>query len=338
KGFFTTPTHNVAGVSMLQIGWQEEAGVMGRIVNGMIPLRDHHLVMLIDGVAGITPLWQVERPESDDHLICYDGSFVYLLDSRDQRYDILRGSDGLFLKSQSLPRHDEIRGLFGSIAVLWDRIDQVSGRLVGYNLSNHEILWSIEVTGSVTMTAIDDRHLALFDAGKNQILFIDPTQTTPVLFEVSAPRTTARDLYIEQDPIHWYVHITQKPAQSIPQNLGLEAGEDINGPILAISKATRKVAWSTEVEALRWIPGQMSSLPFLMYGAKQRTTRPDENGEQSFLTKSQMLLIDKRTGQQILSLPDQITGTLMQFTPDLEKQEYRWDFESGSLTVTGEPE
>ncbi|TWT63250.1 outer membrane protein assembly factor BamB family protein [Rubinisphaera italica] len=331
RGFMITSAMQTLGLTPLKIGWQEESGHLAQPVDFHLPMRDRDRIVLYDLING-KPRWEIKHPEEDDIIVWANEQSVFLIDSHGDTYAMHRFSDGALLTEQALPRHDELRALSGSIAVLWERIDQQSGRLIGFDLQAQAILWSLDVSGSVSLAALDSEKLVLLDVGQNSVRFLDPKQESPVFFQTDAPQTNARLLYVLEDEQCWYVHITTSP-ESVSQNLGFESGADINGPMFAVDKKTQQVLWNAEVDRLRWIPGQPARLPFLVYGAKVEISTRDENGEQQIFRKPTLQVIDKATGKTITNLPEEVNGLLVKQNYNFEQKKFDLEFTSGTLSI-----
>ncbi len=331
RGFMITSAMQTLGLTPLKIGWQEESGHLAQPVDFHLPMRDRDRVVLLDLING-KPRWEFKHPEEDDIVVWANEQSVFLIDSHGETYAMHRFSDGALLTQQVLPRHDELRALSGSVAVLWERIDLQSGRLIGFDLQAQSILWSLDVSGSISLAALDSEKLVLLDVGQNSVRFLDPKKKSPVFFQTVAPKTDARLLYVIEDKQNWYVHITSSP-ESVTQNLGFESGADINGPMFAVDKKTQQVLWKAEVDRLRWIPGQPARLPFLVYGAKVEVSTRDENGEQQIFRKPTLQVIDKATGKTITNLPEDVTGLLVKQNYDFEHKKFDLEFTSGTLSI-----
>ncbi len=332
RGFLPSPVVHVLGPTPLMAGWSVEAGQLTPPVDQHLPIRDGDRIRVINPLTGATQ-WEMQRPESEQPVVWADHDSLFILPSSGRYCETVRLVDGGQSRKVDLPIHDELRALSGSVVVLWERINMQSGRVLGFDLKAGRTLWSLNVSGSIALAQLDNERLVLFDVGPRSLRLLDPRSENPVFFTTEVADSPARSLYVTSDPQTWYVHLTSKP-ESTSQNLGLEAGMDVNGPVIAISRNEPRKLWESSIDQLRWIPGQSADLPFLIYGAKVEVIQRDENGElvQQYY-KPTLRILDKQSGDLITELPEEVTGTLMRFAPDFATNEFTFEFTSGAFRI-----
>ncbi|MBL4886003.1 MAG: PQQ-binding-like beta-propeller repeat protein, partial [Planctomycetaceae bacterium] len=327
-----TVAHEIIGPTPLMKSWAEEVGQLAPCYDHKLVYRLGTKIYLREADSGEL-LWEHQTRSSIPVLVWTDGKAVYKINNQTRSISQLRLEDGNPIgKLDHFPQHDDLLAFQGSIAVLRHNLNPEQGFLIGYHLEEQRTAWRIEISATTSLTSAGNGMLALFDVGKQKLMILDPTLSNPEVCQVDSPHGLASDLFVVSDPASWYIHFNNDPKTSI-QPLVFQSKQNINGPMIAISKLTNKTIWSSKLDQLRWLPLQPAGLPFLMYGALVIEQTVDENGEQQRNYAPQLQVIHKGTGKSIIKMPKGIFGQLISADNNFQSKEFKLQFTKKTMII-----
>ena len=320
------------------IGQKLLTKLYGVPIGEMTPIKDHRFACRLGSKIYLKQadtgkvLWEFETNSSVPLSISMDGENVYLINPNNRRILPLRLDDGKPGLLAQLPPHQQILAMQENVVVMFNRITPEKGILTGYDLTNQKIVWNQTLSTEISIDLAGNGLLAVHDIGKQKLYVLDPVKVDPVLFQIETPETSQSRLFVHSDPANWYFHLTTE-SRLLTQPLDNQSPRAVNGPVIAVSRKTKKVIWTQKIDNLRWLSNQPASFPFLIYAALVPGTYLDDNGKEQTGYLPKMKLVHKQSGKELQGIPSGFTGLLIAMKHDFKKQNFKFLFRTGTILI-----